>query len=1012
MPSISLFLFKYGVPLGKVLWALYQGDGRAGTEAGLKGADSWLNEKAKTPSPSPTLEALQNRILQTLSQLPDWEGTEDDWNAAASEAAETLAVGFTFESLAKNLDTPERLPVLWYDRRRATGFSVDSVVRGLHDRLLTETARALVPVLQDLPGFRNWLVGYTARKFDVLLERADAHTEAHRTLSETLQRLLGQEGVRDAEFEQRYRNALIRHLDRVELFIERQDVPIESREQELTVAYVTLELTRGRSGTGALGGVPADTLLDGLPEGPPRVLIVGPAGCGKTTLLRWIGLEAARPNSDVSMSTSNTEPSHFPNPERAPASPWREHIPFLVRLRDWPAGDFPTPKSLHLGAKCAADAPESWAERILKAGRGLFLLDGLDELTPVRRREALDWIRELAAAYPPDNVIVVSSRPQALSPGILTDAQFVEYEVRELSPVGRIEFVEKWHAAVKRRYPNAPDVWEQLEGKRRRLLTELEFNWSLALLASNPLLCALLCALNRVYTQSLPENLRDLCDSACRMLLWDREQLAGATKHAAPPAYAALNYQMRLLVARNLAYVIAKESGSALSRSSAVEEVATALHGAADPDRAEAEGVLTGLIERSNLLRACGEDEVEFVHNALRDYLASLRFVVKGEYEFLVQKIDAGELERWEPVCLLAAATTQSETFGTQLLRVILNLREHDQNAMTGLKELSNETGRRRELVALKVARQVQYRLMPDLMARLRAIQEQMLPVDSVTKAETLTEAGEAAIEYLEYQQNREIAVAVACIRGLRRIGSDRAKVGLQDYLHRDQRPDLLEEQARFFSPDEMTAVVNVLQIPSIQKAVQTSDGAPQAYLPHLFDLSPLSALAGLIELSLRNTLVSDLSPISGLKGLQILYVNNTRVSDLSPLLKLNGLQTLSIDNTPVSDLSPLSKLTGLRQLSFDNTDVSDLSPLSALMGLRTLYLRNTPVSDLSPLSKLIGLQWLYLNNTQVSDLSPLLKLSELRVLSLNNTKIKPAEVKSFKQSRQAQGLLKVDIDL
>src|SRR5262249_37171745 len=148
-----------------------------------------------------------------------------------------------------------------------------------------------------------------------------------------------------------------------ELFIERQDVPMESREQELTVAYVTLELTQGRLGEGVLGDVSADTLLDKLPEGPPHVLIVGPAGCGKTTLLRWIGLEALRLQPDVPTRTFNAEPIRFPEPARTPASWWREHIPFLIRLRDWPAGDFPTPKSLHLGAKCAADPPDGWAER-------------------------------------------------------------------------------------------------------------------------------------------------------------------------------------------------------------------------------------------------------------------------------------------------------------------------------------------------------------------------------------------------------------------------------------------------------------------------------------------------------------------------------------------------------------------------------------------------------------------------------------------------------------------------
>jgi hypothetical protein len=163
MPPIPPFLLTYGFTIGKVIWALAHSDAKALTDATLKGGEAWLKEKAKSPDRATTLDSMQQDVLKMLAALPAWEGTEEDLQAAASEAAETLAAGFTFDSLAENLDRPEQLPGLWSARRPSFLPPVGSPVRGLHDRLLTETARALVPKLTELPGYQHWLIGYASQ---------------------------------------------------------------------------------------------------------------------------------------------------------------------------------------------------------------------------------------------------------------------------------------------------------------------------------------------------------------------------------------------------------------------------------------------------------------------------------------------------------------------------------------------------------------------------------------------------------------------------------------------------------------------------------------------------------------------------------------------------------------------------------------------------------------------------------------------------------------------------------
>ena len=67
----------------------------------------------------------------------------------------------------------------------------------------------------------------------------------------------------------------------------------EAKSYDLSVAYVSLSLAASKGGE-AQPSRRAEDLLDTLPPKTPRLLISGPAGCGKTTLIRWIAVQAAQ----------------------------------------------------------------------------------------------------------------------------------------------------------------------------------------------------------------------------------------------------------------------------------------------------------------------------------------------------------------------------------------------------------------------------------------------------------------------------------------------------------------------------------------------------------------------------------------------------------------------------------------------------------------------------------------------------------------------------------------------
>ena len=66
---------------------------------------------------------------------------------------------------------------------------------------------------------------------------------------------------------------------------------------------------------------------------------------------------------------------------RGPLADWRSLVPFVIRLRDYPDGELPRPQEYPLKlAKELPDAPHGWMDSLLKNGRALLMLDGVDEV--------------------------------------------------------------------------------------------------------------------------------------------------------------------------------------------------------------------------------------------------------------------------------------------------------------------------------------------------------------------------------------------------------------------------------------------------------------------------------------------------------------------------------------------------------------------------------------------------------------------------------------------------------
>ncbi|MDR1642720.1 MAG: hypothetical protein LBT59_23770, partial [Clostridiales bacterium] len=153
-------------------------------------------------------------------------------------------------------------------------------------------------------------------------------------------------------------------------------------------------------------------------------------------------------------------------------------------------------------------------------------------------------------------------------------------------------------------------------------------------------------------------------------------------------------------------------------------------------------------------------------------------------------------------------------------------------------------------------------------------------------------------------------------------------------------------------------------------------------------DLSQISKLTKLRELSLVNTKISSLDFASNLTELASLDISHCNVANLEPLSRLNKLQSLNISHNRATSLEPLSNMANLEWLAVSFADISDLAPLANLESLTTLYLNGNKIRDLQPLSSLSNLSDLWLGSNLITSIDPLSGLANLSRLDLSLNQI------------------------
>jgi hypothetical protein len=913
-------------------------------------------------------EAIGERVAESLLLVFEADGARISPNgqkAVALAVAETLNKSNIDARLLSelSLEPPAFASHLMNGNPNAARF-FDASERALYERIIQESSQYIVDIASQLPNF-------TERTFAEVLRRQNQLEDIAIRILDEVRRIRAQSNQADEEssrFEVEYRRAVIRNLDELQLF--GVDLSTSNRRHRLSVAYVTLSVKYVSETDIHLSNrekekysseleelvdddIPTAVPVNQMLESCDRLIVLGEAGSGKTTLLQWIAVHSAQ--------------NDFP----PGLEPWNNTIPFFIRLRQCSETGLPAPEEFprFIASSIAGTMPSGWVHEQLNTGRAIVLIDGVDEMGQMMRKEVRSWLRDLVGTYEQSRFIL-SSRPYALENDSFSEFGFVDAELMPMEVGDIMAFIDHWHSAVREELPEGEEK-DELLALAENLKTVIQGTSHIRKLSTNPLLCAMICALHRDRQRRLPSDRIELYEACFRMLADRRDIERGVDLRDYPN----LSYRQKRALLQDLAYWLLKNGYSMADQQQIEDRITTKLSIMEGVDKhITGSTVCRMFVHRSGILREPINAKIDFSHRTFQEFLGAQAALDDNDLGFLVNNAND---EGWREVVILAAGLARTIERGI-LIKQLIERGDRDRKDRHQLHLLA--------VACLETSVELEPNIRTEVQRRLR----KLVPPKNLTEAKALASAGDLALPFLTFDKAKTYYsnIAAACVRTLILIGSDSSLYTLKAYVA-DDRLAVQAELTRGWEYFDRS-----------DYARQIFSGRSQLRFKRASSLDGVETLDGLKTLIVDEGYCENLKPLTELVNLSALYLYDLqRLIDLSPLRALN-LEVLVVWYcSGIRDIEPLTNLPFLRELRLIAlSKVDDFAPLADLKTLRVLHLQRCHLQDLRPMAQLENLEILDLSYCRkIEDLSPLIalpKLKRLRLQGLQDRSI-PEELKS-----------------
>jgi hypothetical protein len=828
-------------------------------------------------------EEIGERVADSLLPIFNLEGKELDEGTqeiVANTFAEILEKASISSQLLIEKDlSPKKLEQYLNELSNDAIKLFSQAESALFQRLISESSQLIIDISSQLPQFSERTFAEIFKRGNSLQEIVlKVLDEVHR-IRQVSERANPEEQAR--RFEEDYRREVVRSLDRVEIY--GATISDESRRYSLSVAYVTLSMKQNIRNEGYpvveendLSILSADEVLTKT----SYLLIRGPAGSGKTILLQWIAVNSASQSFKYKLNNLNNT------------------IPFFIRLREYTHTNLPRPESFPslIAPAIAAMMPDLWVHNQLKDGRAIVLIDGIDEVPNNKREEVRQWLQGLISAFP-NARFILTSRPHAVEEGWMKQNKFEEADLQPMELANIYTFIDHWHNAI---CENLNDQNEKTELIRRAetLKIVLSHERSLRNLATNPLLCAMICALHRDRHAKIPKDRIELYEACCHMLIHRRDSERQIELEDYPP----LKPRQTRLLLEDIAYWMLKNHFTSVTFETAethLEPKIVNLQGL--PHKVKTIDVLRLLVDRTGIIREPVKGQLDFTHRTFQEFLAAQAAIDENDIGILINQAHD---DQWREVVILAIGLAKRRV-GELIIKGLLDR-----------GDLENKLRHQLHLLAV-ASLETAVELSPDIKEEVQKRLIILVPPKNFIEAEAVASAGELAIPYLLANDKQELHIAAACVRALARIGGKDSFNALKGYIH-DLRPGIQNELIQAWDSFNRKEYAKCVLLPIFKKSTNLK-------LERLSSLEGIEYFNHITELVLDDcSQIDDLRPLISLQKLTKLHLLGcSKVEDISPLAQLKNLTFLHLSgyNMKISDLTPLASLP---KLSLDRGNLTE----------------------------------------------------------------------------------------